>query len=165
MGTPAPLALHSCWLAYAAWPLTLSLERRATQKVFKGKKIEKKTEQFEATVSEPISRIDREYVFTHGLGNQEIVVAASKGYSLISLYRFCGFQRYRSVELSIRLPSDRDIAIGEKANVDEQGLYILDFQGARKAYHPTKEPHSPEVQQVFAHLLKDALNFCLSLAA
>lgn len=35
--------------------------------VTKGKKIEKKTEHFEPTVSEPISRVEREYVFTHSL--------------------------------------------------------------------------------------------------
>ena len=126
--------------------------------VTKGKKIEKKTEQFDPTMSEPISRIEREYVFTHCLGNLEIVVTASKGHSLISLYRLCGFQRYRSEELSVRLPSDRDIAIGEKPNVDEQSLYVLDFRGARRAYHPVKEPDSPEIQQAFAHLLKDALS-------
>ena len=124
----------------------------------KGKKIEKKTEQVEPSVSEPISHIEREYVFTHGLGKGEIVVTASQGHSLLALYRFCGFQRYRSTELSVRLPSDRDIAIGEKPNVDEQSLYGLDFRGARRAYHPVKEPDSPEIQQVFAHLLKDALS-------
>ncbi len=126
--------------------------------VTKGKKIEKKTEQFDPTMSEPISRIEREYVFTHCLGNLEIVVTASKGHSLISLYRLCGFQRYRSEELSVRLPSDRDIAIGEKPNVDEQSMYAKDLRGARRAYHPAKEPDSPEIQQVFAHLLKDALS-------
>jgi hypothetical protein len=124
----------------------------------KGKKIEKKTEYVEPSVSEPISRIEREYVFTYGLGKGEIVVTASQGHSLLALYRFCGFQRYRSAELSVRLPSDRDIAIGEKPNVDEQSLYGLDFRGARRAYHPVKEPDSPEIQQVFAHLLKDALS-------
>ena len=126
--------------------------------VTKGKKIEKKTEQFDPTMSEPISRIEREYVFTHCLGNLEIVVTASKGHSLISLYRLCGFQRYRSEELSVRLPSDRDIAIGEKPNVDEQSMYAKDLRGARRAYHPAKEPDSPEIQQAFAHLLKDALS-------
>jgi len=126
--------------------------------VTKGTKSEKKTEHFEPTVSEPMSRIEREYVFTHRGGNQEIVVTASKDHSLISLYRLCGFQRYRSEELSVRLPADRDIAIGEKPNVDEQSMYAKDARGARRAYHPAKEPGSPEIQQVFAHLLKDALS-------
>ncbi len=113
----------------------------------KGKKIEKKTEHVEPSVSGPISRIEREYVFTHGLADREIIVTASKGHSLLALDRFCGFQRYRSAELSVRLPSDRDIAIGEKPNVDEQSLYVLDFRGARRAYHPVKEPDSPEIQR------------------
>ena len=60
--------------------------------------------------------------------------------------------------LSVSLPSDRDIAIGEKPNVDEQSMYAKDLRGARRAYHPAKEPDSPEIQQVFAHLLKDALS-------
>lgn len=126
--------------------------------VTKGKKIEKKTEYFEPTVSEPLSRIEREYVLTHCLGNLEIVVSASKGHSLISLYRLCGFQRYRSEELSVRLPSDRDIAIGFLPNVNEQSIYVKDFRGARRAYHPAKEPDSPEIQQVFVLLLKDILS-------
>ena len=126
--------------------------------VTKGKKSEKKTEHFEPTVSETISRIEREYVFTHAMGNLEIVVTASKDHSLISQYRLVGFQRYRSEELSVRLPSDRDIAIGEQSNVDEQSMYAKDLRGARRAYYPATEPDSPEIQQVFAHLLKDALS-------
>jgi hypothetical protein len=125
--------------------------------VTKGKKIEKKTQHFEPTVSESISRIEREYVFTRRSGNLEIVVAASKGHSLISRYRLLGFQRYPSEELSVRLPSERDIAIGEKPNVDEQSLYAKDSRGARRVYHPATEPERPEIQQAFAHLLKDAL--------
>ncbi len=124
----------------------------------KGTKSEKKTAHFEPTVSEPISRIEREYVFTHRSGNQEIVVTASQGHSLISRYRVCGFHRYLSEELRVRLPSDRDIAIGEKPNVDEQSMYAKDLRGRGRAYHPAKEPGSPEIQQVFAHLLKDALS-------
>jgi hypothetical protein len=126
--------------------------------VTKGKKIENNTEHFEPTVSEPISCIEREYVFTRCIGNLEIVVTASKGHSLISRYRLLGFQRYLSEELSVRLPSDRDIAIGEKPNVDEQSMYAKDLRGARRAYHPAKEPDRSEIQQVFAHLLKDALS-------
>jgi hypothetical protein len=124
----------------------------------KGKKIEKKTEQFDPTVGEPISRVEREYVFTHRSGNQEIVVTASKSHNLISRYRLCGFHRYLSEELRVRLPADRDIAIGEKPNVDEQSIYAKDLRGLGRAYHPAKEPDNPEIQQVFAHLLKDALS-------
>jgi hypothetical protein len=61
-------------------------------------------------------------------------------------------------ELSVRLPSDRDIAIGEKPNVDEQSMYAKDLRGIGRAYHPAKELDSPEIQQVFAHLRKDALS-------
>ena len=126
--------------------------------VTQGQKIEHKTEQFEPGVSEPINRIERTYVFSHRLADREIVVTASKEHSLLALYRLCGFQGYRSAELSVRLPADRDIAIGALPNVDEQSLYILDFRGARSAYYPVKEPENPEIQQGFAHLLKDALS-------
>ena len=126
--------------------------------ITKGEESEKKTEHFDLTVGEPISRVEREYVFTHRLGNQEIVITARKGHSLISRYRICGFHRYLSEELRVRLPSDRDMAIGEKPNVDEQSMYAKDLWGAGRAYYPAKEPESPEIQQVFAHLLKDALS-------
>ena len=43
-----------------------------------GQKSEKKTEQFEPTASEPISYLEREYVFTHRSGHLEIVVTANK---------------------------------------------------------------------------------------
>ena len=123
-----------------------------------GKKIEQRTEQFEPTVSEPISRIARKYVFTRRIGNLEIVVTASKDYSLILLNRLCGFHRYPSEELSVRLPSDRDMAIGENPNVDDQGMYAQDLRRGGRVYHPAKEPGNSEIQQVFAHLLKEALS-------
>ena len=125
--------------------------------VTKGKKIEKKTKLFDPTVSEPVCHVEREYVFTSRIGNLEIVVTASKGLVLISRNRLCGFHRYPSEELSVKLPSDRDIAIGESPNVDEQSIYAIDLRRGGRAYHPAKEPESPEIQQVFAHLLKDAL--------
>ena len=125
--------------------------------VANGQKIERKSEQFEPSVHEPISHIERTYVFTHRLADREIVVTASKGHSLLALYRLCGFQGYRRTELSVRLPSDRDISIGALSNVDELSLYLLDFRGARSAYYPVKEPESPAIQQGFAQLLKDAL--------
>ena len=124
-----------------------------------GKKREIKTEQFEPTVGESISRIEREYVFTRTIGRLEIVVTAGKGYSLLSRSRLLGFHGYPSEELRVSLPSDRDIAIGEKPNVDEQSLYAIDVRRrGKRVYHPTQEPESPEIQQVFARLLKDALS-------
>jgi hypothetical protein len=131
--------------------------------VTQGKKIEKKTEQFEPTVGESIRRVEREYVFTRCIGRLEIVVTAKKGHSLLSRYRLLGFHGYPSEELSVRLPSERDIAIGEKPNVDEQSLYAKDLRRrGKRVYHPTQEPESPEIQQVFARLLKDALRDVVS---
>jgi hypothetical protein len=69
-----------------------------------------------------------------------------------------GFHGYPSEELSVSLPSDRDIAIGEKPNVDEQSMYATDIRRrGKRVYHPTQEPENPEIQQVFARVLKDAL--------
>src|SRR5436305_15285873 len=124
-----------------------------------GKKSEIKEEQFEPTVGESISHIEREYVFARIIGRLEIVVPSKNGHSLLSRYRLLGFHGYPSEELSVSLPSDRDIAVGEKPNVDEQSLYATDVrQRAKRVYHPTQEPESPEIQQVFARLLKDALS-------
>ena len=124
-----------------------------------GKKSEIKTEQFEPTVGESISHIERVYVFARTIGRLEIVVTSKNGHSLLSRYRLLGFHGYPSEELSVSLPSDRDIAVGEKPNVDEQSLYATDVrQRGKRVYHPTQEPESPEIQQVFARLLKDALS-------
>jgi hypothetical protein len=133
--------------------------------VTKGTKIEKKTEQFEPTVSEPVCHVEREYVFRSRIDNLEIVVTASKGHIIISRNRLCGFHRYPSEELSVKLPSDRDIAIGENPNVDEQSIYAKDVRRGGRIYHPAKEPDIPEIQQVFAHLLKDALRDVVSVLA
>jgi uncharacterized Zn finger protein len=65
----------------------------------------------------------------------------------------------------VRLPSDRDIAIGEKSNVDEQSMYVKDLRRGTRVYHPTKEPASPEIQQVFARLLKGVLREVVSALA
>jgi hypothetical protein len=131
-----------------------------------GKKSEIKTEQFEPTVGESISRIQREYVFTRTIGRLEIVVTVRNGHSLLSRYRLLGFHGYPSEELSVSLPSDRDIAIGEKPNVDEQSMYATDVRRrGKRVYHPTQEPESPEIQQVFARLLKDALSTLIEVVS
>ncbi len=124
-----------------------------------GKKSEIKTEQFEPTVGESISHIEREYVFARTIGRLEIVVTVKNGHSLLSRYRLLGFHGYPSEELSVGLPSDRDIAIGGQPNVDEHSMYATDVRRrGKRVYHPTQEPESPEIQQVFARLLKDTLN-------
>ena len=123
-----------------------------------GKKSERKTEQFEPAVGESIICIEREYVFTRTIGRLEIVLTSRNGHSLLSRNRLLGFHGYPSEELSVSLPSDRDIAIGERPNVDEQSMYATDVRRrGKRVYHPTQEPESPEIQQVFACVLKDAL--------
>src|SRR5947208_11223938 len=80
--------------------------------LLRGKESERKTEQFEPTVGASIRRIEREYIFTRTIGRLEIVVTATVPRSHLSRYRLLGFHGYPSEELSVSLPSDRDIAIG-----------------------------------------------------
>jgi hypothetical protein len=43
--------------------------------------------------------------------------------------------------------------------VDEYSMYATDVRWrGKRVYHPTQEPESPEIQQVFVRLLKDALS-------
>src|ERR1700676_3536982 len=55
--------------------------------VTQGKKCEKT---MEPSVGASMHRIEREYVFTRGLGRLEVVVIASKGHCLLSRYRLLG---------------------------------------------------------------------------
>jgi hypothetical protein len=132
--------------------------------VIKGRKNERKSLRLEYGASELVSRVEREYIFTTYLEDREIVVSASDGHSLISERRIVGFQRYHREELRVVLPSDRDIAFGNKPNVGEQSLYEVDLRGgARKEYHPVKEPQNAQTQQGFTHVLKDAIREVLSV--
>lgn len=123
----------------------------------RGQKREHKTIYTQPGVSEPLSHLERAYMFAQNLADRQIVLTAGQGHSLLALYRLCGYPAYRRAELSIRLPADRDIAIGQKPNVGEDSLYVIDLRGASRDYHPIKEPHVPHTQQGFAELLKDAL--------
>src|SRR5207302_9174251 len=65
--------------------------------------------------------------------------------------------------LRVRLPSDRDIAIGEKPIGNEQSVYAIDLREAHiREYHPAKEPQNAEIQQGFTRVLKDALSAMVS---
>jgi hypothetical protein len=126
-----------------------------TVAVAKGKRIEKKTEEFEPGSSEPISTVKRIYAFSRILRDQEVAVTASGGYASISEKKSTGFQRE---ELRVRLPADRDIAIGNTPNVDEQSIFAIDVQGwCLREYYPVREPSNPEIQQGFIAVLMDAV--------
>src|SRR5205823_4823430 len=83
----------------------------------------KRTELFEPGASEPIESIEKEYVLTISFGDQEIMLVTGNQYTCISKRRIIGFQRYENEELRVKLPADRDIAIGDKPNVDEASIY------------------------------------------
>jgi hypothetical protein len=131
--------------------------------ITQGKKFEKKNLRLEPGASEPISSIEREYVYTASIEDQEIAVAAIEGHSWISERRSVGFQRYQREELRVVLPSDRDIALGNTPNVEEQSLYGVDLRGgSKREYHPVKEPQNTQTQQGFTRILKDAIREVLS---
>ena len=128
--------------------------------VTNGQKFEKKMAEPEPTASEPLGRIEREYVFTQGIDDREVVVTASNGQTVISERRRVrfGFHGYYHELLRVRLPSDRDIAIGEKPIGNEQSIYAIDLRETNiREYHPAKEPKNAEIQQGFTRVLKEAL--------
>lgn len=134
--------------------------------VANGQKIEKKMAEPEPGASEPLGRIEREYVFTKRIGDREVVVTASNGYTLISERRRVGFgfHGYYHELLRVKLPSDRDIAIGEKPIGNEQSIYAIDLREAKiQEYHPAKEPKNAEIQQGFTRVLKDVLRDIVSV--
>ena len=134
--------------------------------IAKGQKIEKRTELFEPGASEPIQSIEKEYVLTISFGDQEVMLVTGNQYTCISKRRIIGFQRYQNEELRVKLPADRDIAIGDKPNVDEASIYAIDLRGnSTIAYHPTLETDNPEIQQGFAHVLKDTVRAVMDIAA
>ena len=136
-----------------------------TVTVANGQKIEKKMAEPEPGASEPLGHIEREYVFTKGIGDREVVVIASNGHTLISERRRVrfGFHGYYNELLRVRLPSDRDIAIGKKPIGNEQSIYAIDSREAKiREYHPAKEPNNAEIQQGFTRVLKDALRAIVS---
>ena len=133
--------------------------------VTNGQKSEKKMAEPEPGASEPLGRLEREYVFTKGMGDREVVVTARNGHTVISERRRVrfGFHGYYHELLRVRLPSDRDIAIGEKPIGNEQSVYAIDLREAHiREYHPAKEPQNAEIQQGFTRVLKDALSAMVS---
>lgn len=132
--------------------------------VAKGRKRERKVEQPEAEASEPLITIEREYILIGHTRGREITVTASNGHTQISQRCIVGFQGYQREELRVRLPADRDIAIGEIPIIDEGSLYTLDLRsGFLKEYRPVLAPYNAAMQQAFTAALKDALVDILSI--
>lgn len=135
-----------------------------TLAVATGNVIEKKTEQFEPGVSEPLYSVERGYMLTKFLRDREVSVTASNSHICISEKSSVGFGGYQREELRVSLPADRDIAIGGRPNVDEQSLYAIDLRGgARREYHPIVEPANPEILLGFTHVLQDAVSDILAV--
>ncbi len=102
--------------------------------------------------------IAEKYVLTMFIRDREVTIIADAEHVLIAEKYITGFARYVYEVLRVGLPTDRDIAIGAKPNVDEQMLYALDWRsGTDKKYYPTQEPYNAQLQQEFTRVLKDAI--------
>lgn len=131
--------------------------------VAKGKKIEKKIEPPVVGVSGPLSMSETVYVLKIALADRELSVMSSNGHVALAKHSIIGFARYQREDLRFRLPTDRDIAIGEQPNVDEESVYVIDARGfVIQKYHPTTEPHNVELQQKFTHALKEGVRDIVS---
>jgi hypothetical protein len=129
----------------------------------KGKRIEKKIERFEPGVSEPIRVIEKVDVLRVSFGNHELGVTVRDGHAALTKHRLIGVQLYQCEELRVRLPTDRDIAVGGKPNVDEHSIYAIDVRGEGiQQYSPVTEPANAHIQQGFIRVLKEVVRDIVS---
>jgi hypothetical protein len=129
----------------------------------KGKRIEKKIERFEPGASEPIRDIEKIDVLRASFGNHELGVTVRGGHAALTKHRLVGFQLYQCEELRVRLPTDRDIAVGGKPNVSEHSLYAIDVRGEGiQQYSPVTDPADAHIQQGFIRVLKEVVRDIVS---
>ncbi|TMD42868.1 MAG: hypothetical protein E6I93_19930 [Chloroflexi bacterium] len=91
--------------------------------VANGQKFEKKMAEPEPGASEPLGRIEREYVFTQGIDDREVVVTASNGQTVISVRRrvrfgFHGY--YHAKHLCHRLAGNEHTRISSRQRTQER---------------------------------------------
>jgi hypothetical protein len=126
--------------------------------ITKGKAVEGAAEQLDTEAYDALRNAERHYRLTKFLRDRQIAVTSGSGHVCISEKSRVGWQGYQREELRVRLPSTGDIAIGVRPNVDEQSIYAIDLRGgARREYHPVREPLNADAQGGFAHLLRDAV--------
>jgi hypothetical protein len=129
----------------------------------KGKRIEKKIERFEPGASEPIRDIEKVDVLRVSFGNHELGVTVRDGHAALTKHRIIGAQHYQCEELRVRMPTDRDIAVGGKPNVGEQSIYAVDVRGESiQQYCPVTDPSNAHLQQGFIRLLKEVVRDIVS---
>ena len=130
--------------------------------IVRGKKLERQVERYATGTGELVSTLAKDYVFNKFSVDREVIVTASEGYSLISERRIVGFQGYQHEAMRVKLPSNKDIAIGNTPNVADQLCYAIDLRdGKRVEFHPVNSPENAQVQQGFADVLKAALQSLL----
>ncbi len=128
--------------------------------------IEEKIEYLEFGVSDTLKNALKMYSLKIVVNGLNLVVSEWDGYVNISQFRTVGFQGYQCEILRIKLPSDRDIAIGNRPNVEEHSLHAFDLRGAvKEQYLPTSEPSNAQIQQGFMRLLKECIEDILSVLA
>jgi hypothetical protein len=132
----------------------------------KGIRVEAKTSFLITGTNEAIDVIEEKYVLTTFIRDREVAIIADAEHVLIAEKYITGFARHVYEVLRVGLPSDRDIAIGGKPNVDEQTLYALDWRSNRgKEYYPTQDPYNTQLQQEFTRVLKDAIGHAKEVVA
>ena len=130
----------------------------------RGRKIEPKMKYPVLVASELVENVEEEYVFTMRTEDREITITAIQGHAYIAEKKIIGFQQYQREMLRVKVPSDRDIAIGDRPVVGVESIYALDLRNQLiKEYHPVREPYNPEVQQGFVRVLQDALKNVLRI--
>lgn len=128
-----------------------------------GKKVERQVDHYKPETRELTSVLVKEYILSKFSAGHEVMVTASAGHSLIAERRLVGGQGYLREELRVKLPSDKDIAIGNTPYVEDQSCYAVDLRdGKRIEYHPVTSPEDAAVQQGFTIVLKAALQSLLS---
>ncbi len=127
---------------------------------------EEKIEYLGLGISDTLRNSQKMYSFRISVNGLNLTVSAWDGYVNISQFRSVGFQGYQCEILRIKLPSDRDIAIGNRPNVEEQSLYAFDLRGAiKEQYLPTSEPSNAKIQQGYMRLLQECLEDIVSILA
>ena len=96
-------------------------------------------------------------------GSHELGVIVRDGHAALTKHRIVGVQHYQCEELRVRLPTDRDIAVGGKPNVGEHSIYAIDVRGeGMQQYSPVTEPSNAHLQQGFVRVLKEVVRDIVS---
>jgi hypothetical protein len=124
----------------------------------KGRESQERSWLMEAGMTDPLTGLQKIYTFRTFQNNREMSVIAKGGFATLSKSIVLGFQSYQREDMRVVLPTDRDIAIGNVPNVDEESIYAINVQGVkRERFLPAAEPYNAEVQRGFIRILKECV--------